>query len=79
MHLSKRNGIYYLWWKDEAGKRRKASTRSTSKPEALQFLREFNEKESERRRALKPITLPAFQDAFLAYSRSVHTTKDRGG
>jgi len=27
--------VYYLWRKDEAGKRRKVSTRSTSKPETF--------------------------------------------
>ena len=75
MYLSKRNGVFYLWWKDDAGKKRKVSTRATTKPEALQFLREFNQQENERRRSLKPITLPAFQEAFLAYSRGVHTLK----
>jgi len=75
MYLSKRNGVYYLWWKDDAGKRRKVSTHSKTKTEALQFLREFNQQENERRRTLKPIALPGFQEIYLDFSRSIHTKK----
>jgi hypothetical protein len=42
VHLSKRNGVYYLWWKDNSGKRRNVSTHTKTNTEALQFLREFN-------------------------------------
>jgi len=35
MFLSKRsNGVYYLWYYDEGGKKRKLSTKTHSKPEA---------------------------------------------
>ena len=43
MFLSKRGGIYYLWYTDpDTGKRNKISTKSTNKPGAYQFIREFN-------------------------------------
>ena len=41
MFLSRRNGIYYLWYTDEAGRKQKVSTRVSSKSEAVKFLRDF--------------------------------------
>ena len=41
MFLSKRNGIYCLWYTDEAGRKRKVSTRCKRKSEALEFLQSF--------------------------------------
>jgi len=38
MFLSKRsNGVYYLWFNDESGKRCKISAKTHSKPEAQKF------------------------------------------
>ena len=44
MFLSKRNGIYYLWYTDEAGRKQKVSTRASSKSEAFKFLHDFRPK-----------------------------------
>jgi integrase len=44
MFLSKRNGIYYLWYSDESGRKQKISTHTSHKPEAIQFLRDFHPK-----------------------------------
>jgi hypothetical protein len=42
MFLSKRsNGIYYLWLKDELGRKLKVSTRCKRKGEALKFPQSF--------------------------------------
>jgi integrase len=44
MFLSRRNGIYYLWYSDKSGKRRKVSTRSKSKSDALIFIKKYQPK-----------------------------------
>ena len=41
MFLSKRSGIYYLWYIDNQGRKRKISTRSATKSGALAFLQSF--------------------------------------
>ena len=43
MFLSKRNGIYYIWYRDVRDKKRKVSTGATVKIDALRFLRSFAE------------------------------------
>jgi hypothetical protein len=73
MYLSKRSGIYYLWFTDANGKKQKRSTGVTTKTEAVKFLRAFNEEEARRRRALQSISVDAFKDAYVSFSRGVHT------
>ena len=51
MFLSKRNGIYYLWYDDDDGRKRKISTRAHLKSDALKFLRGFDERRESIRRA----------------------------
>ena len=51
MVLSKRNGIYYLWYEDDDGRKRKISTRAHLKSDALKFLRSFDERRETIRRA----------------------------
>jgi hypothetical protein len=46
MFLSKRNGVYYLWYEDESGRRQKVSTRSKVKRDALAFVRAFQPRSS---------------------------------
>ena len=75
MYLSKRRGIWYLFFVDETGAQRKRSTHSRTKPDALAFVKQFNAEEDERRRKLKPISLSDFQRSYVAYSRSIHTKK----
>ena len=65
MFLAKRsNGVYYLWFIDEAGHRQKISTGSTLKPDAIKFLREFKEGERKLKSQLILKTLSGF---FLDY------------
>ncbi len=46
MFLSKRNGIYYYWYIDGHGRKRKVSTKSITKSGALAFLQAFRPQES---------------------------------
>lgn len=71
MLLSKRyNGVYYLWFEDERGLRRKVSTRTRVKSEAVKFLRSFKE---QARELAPPIRLlNQFAAEYLTYSESIH-------
>lgn len=75
MFLSKRGGVYHLFYKDATGKRHSRSTGASTKAEALAFLRSFDAAQDAKERALRHITLADFENLFLPYSRSVHTIK----
>lgn len=75
MFLSKRKGVYYLFFEDACGKRRSRSTGARTKSEAVEFLRTFNAEEDARARAVESITLENFSAALLAFSASIHTRK----
>ena len=51
MFLSKRrsNGIYYLWYEDDLGRRQKVSTRCARKSDALKVLRDFKGKDQQQK------------------------------
>lgn len=71
MFLSRRsNGLYYLWFEDEFGKRRKVSTRTTLKSEANEFLRTFRRESAVK---AKPKRLSEFTKEFLAYTESTYS------
>lgn len=75
MFLSKKHGVYHLFFPDESGKRRSRSTGATTKAQAVQFLRAFNAESDAKARAIKQITLQDFTELYLSYSRSVNTPK----
>ena len=76
MFLAKRsNGVYYLWFIDEAGHRQKISTGSTLKPDAIKFLRDFKEGERRLKSQLILKTLSGFWLDYQTYSKSIHTAK----
>jgi integrase len=76
MFLSKRsNRIYYLWYRDGFGKKRKVSTRARRKTDALKFLQSFRESERRRTIRLNHTLLSDFTKEFLAYSKDVHRPK----
>jgi integrase len=76
MYLSKRNnGIWYLWFHDAMGKKRKVSTGALTKPDALKFLRDFKEHDAKRKVKLTGKTLKEFHEDFKTYSASIHTPK----
>jgi integrase len=69
MFLSKHsNGIYYLWFINEQGKKQKVSTRCTYKSEALQFLQTFKRDQYEQRQKTKRRLLSEFLIDFLSYA-----------
>jgi site-specific recombinase XerD len=75
MFLSKRtNGIWYLFIEID-GVRKKISTGSTRKPEALEFVRAFKLSEHQKKVAVESKTLSQLQKEFLEYSKGVHTLK----
>jgi integrase len=73
MYLSKRKGSgnYYLWFHDSKGRKRKVSTRCNRKNDALQFLKEFREKQKVKQR----IPLNDFAFEYLKHSATKHTYK----
>lgn len=72
-----KSGIYYVYYQDyESGKRKKISTKSTQKNEALKFLTNLNSHiESERVKGFISISLNKFSFEFLKYSEAIHTQK----
>ena len=76
MFLSKRaNGIYYLWYEDDQGVRRKLSTGRRLKSEATKVLLKFARKQQESRPKTSPLSLSQFAAEFLAHSKCVHAPK----
>ncbi len=74
MFISKRsNGVYYLWYEDENGTKRKISTKCRRKSDALKFVNEFKNRERERVKKIKNVSLSKFKNEFLEYSRHNHT------
>lgn len=69
MFLSKHsNGIYYLWFINEQGKKQKVSTHCTYKSDALRFLQSFKRDEYDRRQKTKRKLLSEFLSEFLSYA-----------
>jgi integrase len=76
MFLSKRsNGIYYLWFFADGGKKQKISTGCKLKSDALKFLKDFNQQEIKRKTVITRKTLSTFFSEYIEYSRGVHTLK----
>ena len=80
MFLSKRNGIYYIFYNNERNKRTCISTKANLKSDANKFLMNFKD-ELERRQSQKviPINLKEFANQFRLHSaliHSYHTGKD---
>lgn len=74
--LSKRsNGIYYLWFDADGGRRQRLSTGCKLKSDALEFLRDFKANEARKRVEIHRETLTAFFSEYLSHSRGIHTPK----
>lgn len=71
MFLSKRDQIYYLWYEDDDGRRRKISTKARYKSDALKFLRSFDERREEIRR--QRIHLSVFTEDAVRYAETTLT------
>ena len=75
MFLSKRsNGIYYVHFLFE-GRKRRLSTKSKLKSDALKFLLELKNEDIRKRRRKTNTTLTEFHKEYQIYSQSVHTPK----
>jgi integrase len=73
MFLFKRRGFYYLEYFDEVENRKKrVSTKSRLKPDALKFLIEFKEKLSTRNKT-KYISLKEFKEEYCNFLEKTHT------
>jgi integrase len=76
MFLSKHhNGIYYLWFVNERGKKQKVSTRCTYKVDAVKFLQGFKRDEYEQRRKNKRKGLSEFLVEFLSYAQGTFSKR----
>jgi integrase len=64
------SGYYYIWFKDQRGKRKKVSTRCKRKGGALRFLQHFREEEHERLQKAKHVLLSTFIQEYLHYARA---------
>ena len=71
MFISRReNGVFYLFYKNEAGEQRKVSTRTKLKSEAIRFLRQFDAEQHKRTRNTANITFTEFSAKFLEYVKA---------
>ena len=77
MFLSKRsNGIYYIFYEQQNGKRTCISTRARNKKDALIFLTEFqNRLRTDSDTKVTTIDLKAFAFEYLKFSEKFHTYK----
>jgi integrase/recombinase XerC len=73
LYRRKSHGYYYLQYRDETGKTRYISTRQKKKSDALKFLREFKEKEQDKKQKLRSITVSEFIKEYFDYSKTIHT------
>jgi len=73
MFIFKRKGIYYLEYFDELeNRKRRVSTKSRLKPDALKFLTQFNQKFNERKIA-RYISIKDFRQEYIEYLEQSHT------
>ena len=71
MFLSKHSsGYYYVWYRDEIGKRHKVSTRTKYKVEATKFFQAFKREEHERMKRTQNVRLSTFFNDYLQYVRA---------
>ena len=73
MFLSKsRHGIYYVWFTDETGRRRKVSTRTKVKSDAYQALKNFSRL---KKTGSKPIPFDEFTSELLRYASATYSIR----
>lgn len=71
MFLFKRsNGYYYVYYRSTGGKWKSITTRTKLKPEANRFFSNLKQNLEVKK---EPLTLAAYQDRYLEYSRSTHS------
>jgi len=76
MFLSKRNGIWYLFYSNSNGHRKSISTRARKKSEAIKFLTRFRDEIQKRDDSnVIPINLKDFINLYLRSTGRIHTYK----
>lgn len=75
--LSKRNGIWYVWFKDESDNPQKISTWCRLKRDAQKFLDEFIRGKVEKLECRKVVTLSKFKEEYKQFSGDHHTAKSQ--
>jgi integrase len=70
MYLSRRNGLYYIWYKDEKGKKQKVSTHCRKKADAFEALKAFQT--SKHISPQKNLTLSEFYVALRVFLTSTY-------
>lgn len=65
-------GIYHVWYTSKEGKRRKVSTRSKRKLDALVFMRSFDPDTYEKKVREQRVTYKSFLATFLPYTKTVY-------
>lgn len=72
MFIGKIYNTFYLFYRDESGTRKKITTKTKSKSEALKFLRDFKEKEHTKKTSTP---LCDFADEYIKYAAGAVTPK----
>lgn len=75
MFLSKISKTYYLYFNDDFGNRKRVTTRSKTKSDALEFLKTFKQCEDNKKQKLERKSLSEFTKDYLQYSSTIHTVK----
>jgi len=75
MFLSKSGDVYYLFYRDETGKRFKISTKCRKKSEAFDFLLQFKADEYQEKLNFKRIVLSEFEKQYFEYASGVLSKK----
>ena len=75
MFVSKYKTTFYLYFKDENGKRIKVSTGCKTKSHAISFLQSFNKQEYKRKEHFRKVLFSTFYDEYFEYATGVFTPK----
>ena len=74
MYLSKRNRVWYLFYRQPNGKKTCISTKAQIKTDALKFVSEFKERLKQKDN-LKPTSIVEFERKYLMLIKGTHTKK----
>lgn len=75
MFVSKFRKKFYLFFRDENGKRIKVTTGCTSKSSAISFLQSFNKDEYKKKLRSRTVSFSVFYDEYFSYASGVLTPK----
>ena len=70
MYLSKRNGIYHLYYRTEDGRLKSITTKCKLKSDAIKFVSQFQQNLSDKKDIIKKISFTEFQEFYAQYASS---------